>query len=300
MCLKNMYLSGVKDGSEFDINLMVFKIIFKDNSKTVCLLADKTGEAKANIPCKNNDISVGSILNVKGIKNANLDVKKYEFVSEFNIEDYLPTVKKDINEIMKEIDELSKKYIVSEEGKCLDRFFFQDNEFIEKFKKGIGGVSMHHNYLGGLAEHTLGVMELTAFLAEKYDCRHKEIAVLAAKLHDIGKIYELYYDGPFKYTLRGELEGHIVIGVQMIDQAYRKNPERFSSDFINRIKGCITQHHGKLEYGSPKACNMEESFILYYADTIDASMNKINQLKEKVNENEWSDYDRKLETKILL
>ena len=107
MCLKNMYLSGVKDGSEFDINLMVFKIIFKDNSKTVCLLADKTGEAKANIPCKNNDISVGSILNVKGIKNANLDVKKYEFVSEFNIEDYLPTVKKDINEA---IDCFSSKH----------------------------------------------------------------------------------------------------------------------------------------------------------------------------------------------
>ena len=300
MCTKNIYLSEVKDGSEFDINLMVFKIIFKDNAKTVCILADKTGESKANIPCKNNDICIGAVLNVKGIKNANLDVKKYEFVSEFNIEDYLPAVKKDINEIMQDIDELSEKYIVSEEGKNLDKFFFEDREFIEKFKKGIGGVSMHHNYLGGLAEHTLGVMEVTAFLADKYNCRHKEIAVLSAKLHDIGKIYELYYDGPFKYTLRGELEGHIVIGVQMIDEAYRKNPDEFSIDFINRIKGCITQHHGKLEYGSPKACNMEESFILNYADNIDASMNKINQLKEKVNENEWSEYDRRLETKILL
>jgi len=47
--------------------------------------------------------------------------------------------------------------------------------------------------------------------------------MLGAKLHDIGKLYELYYDGPFKYTLRGEMEGHIVIGVELIDEAIREN-----------------------------------------------------------------------------
>ena len=63
---------------------------------------------------------------------------------------------------------------------------------------------------------------------------------------------------------------------------------------------CITQHHGKLEYGSPKACNMEESFILNYADTVDATMNKIEQIKENTKEDTWSDYDRRIETKLYL
>lgn len=56
----------------------------------------------------------------------------------------------------------------------------------------------------------------------------------------------------------------------------------FSEDFIRCIKGCITQHHGKLEYGFTIACNIEESFMLNYADTVDATMNKIEQIKEKI------------------
>lgn len=159
---------------------------------------------------------------------------------------------------------------------------------------------MHHNYIWGLAEHTLNVMYLSITLSERYNCRNKEIAVLGAKLHDIGKIYELYYDGPFKYTLRGEMEGHIVIGVQMLNEAINSNREIYSEDFIRRIKGCIVQHHGKLEYGSPRELKLEEAFIINYADSIDATMNKIARLKLETEENSWSEYDRRLETKLYL
>ena len=64
------------------------------------------------------------------------------------------------------------------------------------------------------------------------------------------------------------------------------------------MKGCIVQHHGKLEYGSPREMKMEESFILNSADSIDATMNKISQMKEKTPPNNWSEYDRKLETRV--
>ena len=72
----------------------------------------------------------------------------------------------------------------------------------------------------------------------------------------------------------------------------------YSEDFIIRMKGCIVQHHGKLEYGSPREMKMEESFILNSADSIDATMNKISQMKEKTAPNNWSEYDRKLETRV--
>ena len=143
-------------------------------------------------------------------------------------------------------------------------------------------------------------MYLTIMLCERYNCRNREIAILAAKLHDIGKIYELYYDGPFKYTLRGEMEGHIVIGTEMLDKAFNDNPGFYSDDFIIRMKGCIVQHHGKLEYGSPREMRMEESFILNSADSIDATMNKIEQIKEKTEAGNWSEYDRRIETRLYL
>lgn len=45
---------------------------------------------------------------------------------------------------------------------------------------------------------------------------------------------------------------------------------------------------------------MEESFILNSADSIDATMNKIEQIKEKTEAGSWSEYDRRIETKLYL
>ena len=297
---KDIFLANVKNGSEIKTSLMVMRVMFRDTTKVVCILADKTGEIKATIQNKAGDIVEGKVIEVEGKKDTNLEVKKYTFVDEYNSIDYLPTVKRNIEDIMEEIELYTDEYIISREGKALNDYFFKDEDFLEKFKRGIGGVSMHHNYIGGLAEHTLGFMYLTIMLCERYDCRNKEIAILAAKLHDIGKIYELYYDGPFKYTLRGEMEGHIVIGTEMLDKAFNDNPGFYSEDFITRMKGCIVQHHGKLEYGSPREMRMEEAFILNSADSIDATMNKISQIKEKTEPGSWSEYDRRIETKLYL
>ncbi len=295
---KKIYLKDIEDGN-IKISLMINKKLYKEGNKIVYLLSDKSGYINGKIPTKFK-LEPGQVLEVEGVKDYNIDISHVKILPDYNIDDYLPTVDRDINEIMEDIEYISKECITSPQGKMLDDYFFKNEEFLEKFKRGIGGVSMHHNYIGGLAEHTLGVMYLTKILCDLYDCRRREIAVLSAKLHDIGKIYEMYYDGPFKYTLEGELEGHIVIGVQMIDRAINDMKIPFSEDFIRRIKGCITQHHGKLEYGSPKKANMEESIILNYADSIDASLNKINQIKSDTKEDTWSLYDKKIDTKLYL
>lgn len=300
MSTKENFLNGIEVGKTIKISLMVMRVLYKDPGKVVCILADKSGEVKANLPNKKDNIAEGRVIELEGSKDTNLDVKSYEFISEYNILDYLPTVNKPIEDIMKEIDSYTNKYIISREAKALNDYFFKNEEFLDRFKRGIGGVSMHHNYIGGLAEHTLNVMELSIMLCEKYGCRRTETTVLGAKLHDIGKIYELYYDGPFKYTLRGQMEGHILIGVEMIDQAVRENTGFYSEDFVARIKGCIAQHHGKLEFGSPREMNMEESFIINYADSIDATMNKISQIRDKTEPGSWSEYDKRIETRLYL
>lgn len=295
---KKSYLKDLKDGS-VKISLMVNKKLYKDGNKMLYLLSDKSGYINAKIPVKVK-LEPGQVIEIEGVKDYILDVFQVKIIEDYNIDDYLATVNRNIDEIMEDIEAISRECITSPQSKILDDYFFKDDKFLEKFKRGIGGVSMHHNYVGGLAEHTLGVMYLTKILCDIYDCRRREIAILSAKLHDIGKIYEMDYSGPFKYTLEGELEGHIVIGVQMIDRAIMELGIPFSEDFVKRIKGCIIQHHGKLEYGSPKKANMEESIILNFADTVDATLNKINQIKEETKEGTWSVYDKKMETKLYL
>ena len=295
---KKEYLKDLKDGS-VKISLMVNKKLYKDGNKMLYLLSDKSGYINAKVPVKVK-LEPGQVIEIEGVKDFILDVFQVKIIEDYNVHDYLAAVNRNIDEIMEDIEEISRECITSPQGKMLDDYFFKDEEFLDKFKRGIGGVTMHHNYIGGLAEHTLGVMYLTKTLCDIYDCRRREIAVLSAKLHDIGKIYEMDYSGPFKYTLEGELEGHIVIGVQMIDRAIMKLGIPFSEDFVRRIKGCITQHHGKLEYGSPKKANMEESIILNFADSVDATLNKINQIKDETKEDTWSVYDKKMETKLYL
>lgn len=295
---KKIFLKDLKDGN-VKISLMIMKKLYKDNNKMVYTLSDRSGYINAKINARLK-LEVGQLVEIEGVKDFVIDVTNLRVLENFNIEDYLPTVDRPIEDIMNDIEEISKECIISPQAVKLNDYFFKDKNLLEKFKKGIGGVSMHHNYIGGLAEHTLNVMYLTKILCDRYGCRRREIAVLSAKLHDIGKIYELDYNGPFKYTLEGELEGHIVIGVQMIDRAIRDLNVPFSEDFVRRIKGCITQHHGKLEYGSPKKANMEESFILNFADSLDATMNKITQIKEETKPDTWSQYDRRIETKLYL
>jgi 3'-5' exoribonuclease len=301
MAHKNTFLKDIDMNKQFKTSLMVMKRIHRDSNMTTYILTDKSEQIKARIPNKFK-LKPGQVIEVDSKKEPTMDeVKSVKIIDgDYELSDYLPTVKRPIEDIIKDIQTISDEYIISEEGKMLNSYFFEDEEFLEKFKMGIGGVSMHHNYIGGLAEHTLGVMYLTKVLCDRYDCKHKEIAILSAKLHDIGKLYELDFNGPFKYTLQGELEGHIVIGVQLIDRAINEIDYKFSEDFIRRIKGCITQHHGKLEYGSPRSCNMEESFILNFADGIDATMNKIVQIKNNSDDEGWSDYDKRLETKLYL
>lgn len=298
--MKNIYAKSIKTGEKVTSTFMIMKKVFRDGQKTIAYIGDKTGDIKASIIDKSDILKVGDVVKGEGVLENIFEIKQFQILEEFCMEDYLPYVNRPIEDIMKELEEMSQKEFKSKECITLNNYFFSNEEFMEKFKKGIGGVSQHHNYIGGLAEHTLNVMYLTKTLAYRYNSRNKEIAILAAKLHDIGKTVEYFVDGPFSFTLRGEMEGHIVIGIQMLEEAFRQDPNLYSEDFKERIKGCIVQHHGKLEYGSPKKPNTEEAHIVHFADQVDAFLNKIVQIREGVEANTWSDYDRRIEGKIYV
>lgn len=295
-----IYAKDIKrSNSTIKSSFMLLKKLYKDGKKDIIVLGDNTGDFKASIVA-DKTLEIGAVLKVKGKYFSVFEVSEYTIEKEVNMDMFLPKYNGDIDVLMKEIENISNEEFRSKEIITLNDYFFKNQEFINEFRSGIGGVSQHHNYRGGLAEHTLGVMSLTRTLAYTYDIRKKETAILGAKLHDIGKIYEFHHNSPFKYSLRGEMEGHIVIGVQMVEEAFKENPQLYSEDFIARIKACIVQHHGKLEFGSPREPKTEEAFIISLADNVDAMLNKIKQIRDITPEDTWSEYDRRIETKLYL
>lgn len=278
---------------------MIIRKLYKDGKKDIIILGDSSGDFKASIVA-NTSLELGMVLKVKGKYTSIFEVSEYEIEKNPDLDIFLPKYNGDISNLLDEIEKISLEEFKSKDVLTLNEFFFKDQEFLDMFKSGIGGVSQHHNYRGGLAEHTLGVMKLTKHLAYSYRIRRKEIAILGAKLHDIGKIYEFYHDSPFRYSLRGEMEGHIVIGTQMVEKAFNEQPTLYTEEFKARIKACIVQHHGKLEYGSPREPRTEEALILSIADNIDATMNKVQQIRDITPEGSWSEYDKRINSKLFL
>ncbi len=298
--MKELYVKDIKLGETIESNFMIKKILNRNINNITAYIGDKTGDIKAVLPEDKIVLNVGDVIKIQAVAGNILEATYCIKLESVDLSDYVPMVSRNIDDIMKEIEEISLEEFKSKEALALNDYFFKDEKFIDKFKKAIGGVSQHHNYIGGLAEHTLNVMYMSKMLSYRYNARNKEIAILSAKLHDIGKIDEMKYNGPFGYTLRGDMEGHIVIGITMLEKAFDANPDIYSEDFKARVKGCIVQHHGKLEYGSPKTPNTEEAYIVHFSDYIDATFNKIEQIKKELEPNMWSDYDRRIEGRLYI
>lgn len=296
--MKTTFVEEITENKPVKARFMIMKKVAREDGNLIAYIGDKTGDIKASIPDNMDILEVGDVIRVEGIKDRLLNIKCFYKEDKFDMADFLPSVKTPIEDIMAEMEKISEEEFKSEECRALDEYFFGNENFLESFKKGIGGLSQHHNYLGGLAEHTLNTMYLAKTIAYRYNCRYKDIAILGAKLHDIGKIKEYRTDGPFSVTMSGDMEGHIVMGTTMLEEAFRAGGDIYSEEFKMRIKSCIIQHHGKLEYGSPKVPKTEEAFIVHYADYVDAMANKIQKVRNITEPNTWSEYDRRIGTRV--
>ena len=178
----------------------------------------------------------------------------------------------------------------------LEDFFVKDEEIIKKFKKSSAAKSVHHNFIGGLLEHTLSVTKLCDYLAAAYPILNRDLLISAAILHDIAKINEFSEFPINDYTDDGQLLGHIVMGYEMVSDRI-KNIPGFPEKVASELKHCILAHHGELEFGSPKKPELIEAVALSFADNTDAKLETFKEDINKPSEGEWR-YSRFIEANI--
>ena len=117
-------------------------------------------------------------------------------------------------------------------------------------------------------------------VCRRYPGINRDLLVSGALLHDIGKVAELSYARTFDYTDEGKLIGHIVMGVEMIEEAIRQIPG-FPRQLAIMLKHLLLSHHGQYEYGSPKRPKTLEAVILNYLDDLDSKINGVRTHIEK-------------------
>ena len=214
----------------------------------------------------------GDITSFQG--NLQCSIKRARKVNEgeYDPADYLPVSDKDVEVMYKEL----MGFIGSVKNQYLSQLlhsFFDNKEFERRFKFHSAAKSVHHGFVGGLLEHTLGVTKNCDYFAKMYPVLNRDLLLTAAIFHDIGKLKELS-TFPIK-----SIDGFPVV-------------------LANELKHCILAHHGELEFGSPKKPALVEALALSFADNIDAKMETFRELLVNVPENDtkWQGYNRFMET----
>ncbi len=207
-----------------------------------------------------------------------------------------------------DVDEMAAEFLALVEGvgdshiKNLLRSFFTDADFADLFKKAPAAKAMHHAYLGGLLEHTLGVARLADAVSKLYPSLDRSLLMAGAMLHDIGKTREFALESNrFDYSDAGRLVGHMVMGVEMI-QARISRLQDFPEELGVRIKHMILSHHGRHDFGSPTLPMLQEAFVLNFIDDLDAKINTIDRVSRQAKGEgyQWSDYQRSLERFLFI
>lgn len=144
----------------------------------------------------------------------------------------------------------------------------------------------HHNFVGGLATHVLGMLQLAEQICNLYPLLNRDLLYGGVILHDIGKLVEL--SGPVitEYTMEGKLLGHISIMQAKVAQAAEKLA--IEGEEVVLLRHMILSHHGVYEYGSPVLPLIPEAEMLYFIDNMDARMNSLQKAMDTVEEGEFT------------
>lgn len=240
----------------------------------------------------------GDVTSFQGTLQLNIKRVRVADESEYRAEDYLPVSEKDIEEMYAELMRLMGK-VQNEYLKKLIAMYFVDNKpFIDAFKKHSAAKTVHHSFVGGLLEHTLGVVKLCDYYVKQYPYLNKDLLLTAALFHDVGKLKEISNFPENDYTDDGQLLGHIVMGSELVGFGCR-HIQNFPKKLMSELQHCILAHHGQLEYGSPKKPALPEAMALNYADDTDAKLETMKEImKGAGTSTEWLGYNRLFESNL--
>lgn len=186
----------------------------------------------------------------------------------------------------------------------LTECFLIDEAFMAKFTQAPAGIKNHHAYRGGLLQHTAAVMELVFRIAPCYPQINRDLLLAGAFIHDIGKIEELNYGRELSYSDRGQMLGHLVLSVGMLDakvaEAEKLSGEAIDAETIMHLKHMLISHHGDYEFGSPKLPMTIEAMALALLDNLDAKIASFDQLmRDDPNvDSPWTAYQPNLGRKL--
>ena len=274
------------------------------------ILADRSGQIEAKMWDNVDDFIAGfeqdDFLKIKGLINKyknrfQLTIHKLRRMAESEIDftDYLPKTTKDIGELWRTLTEFVAS-IQNQHLKSLVESFMADTEIAERYRNAPAAKTLHHAYIGGLLDHVVSLCRSCDLMCRNYPQVNRDLLLTGAFLHDIGKIQELSYNRAFSYTTRGQLLGHMVIELEMLQSKLDHFPG-FPAELKTLLEHLIISHHGQYEFGSPKLPMFPEALLLHYLDDLDSKMEAMRAQFEREADfdSAWTSYNASMGRPLL-
>lgn len=273
-------------------------------------LADRTGQIEAklwdNVQEYLAAFEQDDFIKIKGLINKfnsrfQLTIHKLRKLedNEVDFTDYLPKTDKDIEQLWRTLGEFVESF-QDVHLKALLRAFILDPQIAAAYKNAPAAKTLHHAYIGGLLDHVVSLFKLCDLACRNYPHINRDLLLAGAFLHDIGKIHELSYARAISYTTRGQLLGHMVIELEMLQQKIAGLPA-FPPELKTLLEHLVISHHGEYEFGSPKLPMFSEALMLHYLDDLDSKMESMRAQfeREKENDDAWTSYNSSLARPLL-
>jgi len=185
-----------------------------------------------------------------------------------------PASRHSIEQMEKEIREILAE-VKNKDLQNLIKKFFDEPELVEKLKQCPAARNVHHAYLGGLMEHIWRMLKSAkALVKDVYPDLNYDLVITGTFIHDLGKLLELESTPVISISRAGYLEGHIVLGLKLLERLLREIKD-FPSELRLHLEHIIISHHGELEWGSPVVPLTPEAMLIHHIDNLDAKLNMV-------------------------
>ena len=227
-----MRINEITQEQKVEIKCLISKC---DKGKTVkdtpylsLILEDATGVLDAKFWNLTNEqieqYKAGQIVHVFGDsiihRNAvQLRVRKMTVLEDEDISNYVRLAPMSRTEMEAEVKSLMEE-ITDSNLYCVVEEVLEETK--DLFYTYPAATRNHHNFVGGLAYHSISMARVALDICKQYPWLDKGLLISGILMHDIGKIDEL--SGPVlpEYTNEGNLLGHISIMNNRLDRVAEK------------------------------------------------------------------------------
>ena len=256
-------------------------------------LGDRSGQLEAkmwdNVEEVLDAFEQDDFLKIKGLINKykqrfQLTIHKLRKLGDTEIDysDYLPKTTKDIDQLWQTLSGFIAGF-QNQHLKALVQAFMADPEISAAYRNAPAAKTLHHAYIGGLLDHVVSLFRSCDLMCQNYPQINRDLLMTGAFLHDIGKIHELTYNRSFSYTTKGQLLGHMIIELEMLQAKLAALPG-FPDELKTMVEHLIISHHGQYEFGSPKLPMFPEALMLHYLDDLDSKLEAMRAQIAKMTE----------------